>query len=52
MSISGQLGAFLAVAMGYVLVAFVWGWHKRREESENSTTTTADGPDEPQGGDH
>ncbi|WP_161569947.1 hypothetical protein [Salinigranum halophilum] len=35
MSISEQLGAFLLVATGYVTVSFVWGWHKRREQSPN-----------------
>lgn len=36
-SISGQLGPFLAVAAGYVLLAFAWGWYKRHAEPVDGT---------------
>jgi hypothetical protein len=49
MSISTQLGAFFAVATGYVLVAFAWGWYKRREQSGEPVMT--DESDESSGGD-
>jgi hypothetical protein len=31
------LGAFVAAAVGYVLIAFLWGWYKRRSAEADAT---------------
>ena len=32
MSLSTQLGQFLAVALAYIVFAFAWGWYKARQD--------------------
>lgn len=34
MSLSSQLGLFIAVGIVYVSFTFIWAWHKGRQEDE------------------